>query len=192
MAQLYPASAALNANRRLVTYAGLAILGVIALFVLYQVLSSMNLFGPGASVTGPDAGPTGTQFQQADGFLSGSFNPALDSVTSGVTPIPTDCGGTHSVTCRNTLENADTALVKAITVIDKGTFPSCLAAPVVQSRHDLVNLEQAIKTALIGFQDNSDGLVTKGLADYTALAPTLKADGDAMKAAEQSACPKSP
>jgi len=192
MEQLYPAGAALNANRRLVAYVGLGILGLIALYVLVQVLGQMGLFTPRTPLSGPDAGPTGTQFQQADGFLSGSLNPALDSVTTAVTPIPTDCGGTHSVTCRGTLENADTALVKAIAVIDKGGFPNCLAASIVQSRHDLVNLDQAIKTSLIGFGGNSDALVTKGLADYTAASPTLKADGVALKAAEQAACPKTP
>jgi hypothetical protein len=82
--------------------------------------------------------------------------------------------------------------VKAIAAIDKGGFPNCLAASVVQSRRDLVNLDQAIKTALIGFGGNSDALVTKGLAEYSAASPTLKADGDALKAAEQSACPKTP
>ncbi|HEY8810937.1 MAG TPA: hypothetical protein VIO86_00440 [Candidatus Dormibacteraeota bacterium] len=192
MEQLYPASAALNANRRLVAYVGLGILGLIALYVLVQVLGQMGLFTPRTTLSGPDAGPTGTQFQQADGFLSGTLNPALESVTTAVTPIPTDCGGTHSVTCRGTLENADTALVKAIAAIDKGGFPNCLAASVVQSRRDLVNLDQAIKTALIGFGGNSDALVTKGLAEYSAASPTLKADGDALKAAEQSACPKTP
>jgi len=55
-----------------------------------------------------------------------------------------------------------------------------------------VILDQALKAALIGFRSNSDTLVTKGLADFTAVYPTLKTDGDALKATEQSACPKSP
>ena len=192
--QLYPAGAALNANRRIVAYVGLGILGLIALYVLFQVvLSQTNLFGGGVPSGPPvDTGPTGTQFQQADGFLVSSMNPALASVTAAVKPIPLDCGGTHSVTCRNTLEDADTAVVKAITVIDKGPFPGCMAASVVQTRHDLVNLDQALKAALIGFRANSDGVVTKGLADFTAASPTLKADGDALRAAEISACPKTP
>jgi hypothetical protein len=191
VAQLYPARAALNANRQLVTYAGLGVLVLIALFVVFQVLSQMNLFGAGTGSSPVDTGPTGTQFQQADRFLSGSLNPALDSVTFNATQIPTDCGGTHSVSCQSTLENADAAFLKAIAVIDKGPFPSCLAASVVQTRHDLVNLDQALKAALIGFK-GSDGLVTKGLADFTSLAPSLKTNGDALRAAEQSACPKAP
>jgi hypothetical protein len=189
VAQLYPAGAALNANRRLVAYLGLAILGLIAIYVLWQSVAGLNLFGGGTTGTTPDNSPTGTQFVQADGFL---VNPALASVATAVKPIPVDCTGTHSVTCRNTLEDADAAVVKAITVIDKGPFPGCLAASVVQTRRDLVNLDQALKAALIGFRYNSDALVTKGLADFTAAAPTLKADGEALKASQVSACPKTP
>ena len=192
VSQLYPARAALNANRQLVIYVGLGILGLIALIVLWQSVSGLNLFGGGTSGTTPDNSPTGTQFVQADGFLVGSLNPALASIATAVKPIPVDCTGAHSVTCRNTLEDADAAVVKAITVIDKGPFPGCLAASVVQTRRDLVNLDQALKGALIGFRYNSDALVTKGLADFTAAAPTLKTDGDALKASQISACPKTP
>ena len=194
VSQLYPASAAISANRKLVTYAGLGILGLIALYVLFQVLSSAGLFtlrGDGTAAT-PDTGPTGTQFQQADGFLAGTLNPALASIATPVNRIPLDCGGTHSTTCRNTLEDADTAVVKAIAIIDKGSFPGCIAASTIQTRRDLVNQDQALKTALIGFRANSDGLVTKGLADFAAVASTLKTDGEALKAAEASACPKTP
>jgi hypothetical protein len=192
IAQLYPAGAALNANRRLVAYVGLGILGLIAIYVLWQAVAGLNLFGGGATGTTPDNSPTGTQFVQADGFLVNSLNPALASITTAVKPIPVDCTGTHSVTCRNTLENADAAVVKAITVIDKGPFPGCLAASVVQTRRDLVNLDQALKTALIGFSYNGDALVTKGLADFTAATPMLKVDGNALKASAISACPKTP
>ena len=191
VARLYPARVGLTSNRQLVTYGGLGVLGLIALFVVFQVLSQVNLFGASGNSTPVEAAPTGTQFQQADRFLSGSLNPALESVTFNATQIPTDCGGTHSVTCQSTLENADTAFLKAIAVIDKGPFPSCLAAPVVQMRHDLVNLDQAIKAALIGFKGN-DSLVTKGLADFKALAASVKANSDALRAAEQASCPKSP
>jgi hypothetical protein len=189
---LYPARTALNSNRKLVTYAGLGILALIAIYVVFVVLSQGGLFGPSGGAAIQDTGPTGTQFQQADGFLTGSLNPALTSVTSAMSPISTDCLGAHSVTCRNTLENSDAAVVKAITVIDKGTFPGCLAASLVQTRKDLVNLDQAMKAALIGFRSNSDALVTKGLADLTAASPTVKANGAALKAAAQSACPKTP
>jgi len=192
VAQLYPAGAALNANRRLVAYVGLGILGLIAIYVLWQAVAGLNLFGGGTTGTAPDNSPTGTQFVQADGFLVNSLSPALASTATAVKPIPVDCTGTHSVTCRNTLEDADAAVVKAITVIDKGPFPGCLAASVVQTRRDLVNLDQALKAALIGFRYNSDALVTKGLADFTTAAPTLKVDGEALKAAATSACPKTP
>jgi hypothetical protein len=193
IAQLYPARAALNANRQLATYVGLGILGLIALIVVVQVVSQSGLFGGGGGGATPvDTSPTGTQFQQADGFLSGSLNPALTSLATPLNRIALDCGGTHSVTCKNTLDDSNTAVVKAIAVIDKGPFPGCLAASVVQSRRDLVILDQALEAALIGFRSNSDTLVTKGLADFTAVYPTLKTDGDALKATEQSACPKSP
>jgi hypothetical protein len=190
--QLYPARAALNANRQLVIYVGLGILGLVALIVLWQAVSGLNLFGGGTGGTTPDNSPTGTQFVQADGFLVGSLNPALASITTTTKPILVDCTGAHSITCRNTLEDADAAVVKAITVIDKGPFPGCLAASVVQTRRDLVNLDQALKGALIGFRSNSDALVTKGLADFTAAAPSLKIDGDALRASQISACPKTP
>ena len=193
MSQLYPAGAALNANRRLATYVGLGILGLIALIVLVQVLSQAGLFGSGAGGGTPvDTGPTGTQFAQADGFLSLSLNPALASLATPLNRISIDCGGTHSVTCKNTLDDSNAAVVKAIAVIDKGPFPGCLAASVVQSRHDLVILEQALEAALIGFRSNSDALVTKGLTDFAVAYPTLKTDADALKTTEQSACPKSP
>jgi hypothetical protein len=191
VSQLYPAGAALNANRRLVAYVALGILGVIALYVLVQVLSTA-LGNAGSGGTPADTSPTGTQFQQAEGFLVGSLNPAINSLATPVNRIPLDCGGTHSVTCRSTLEDADTAVMKAVTIIDKGGFPACLSASVVQTRRDLVYQDQALKAALIGFRSNNDGLVTKGLADFAALAPTLKTDGDALKAAEISACPKTP
>ncbi len=191
MAQLYPAVSALSSNRRIVTYVGLGILGLIALYVLFQALSAANLFGPGPGGPGPtDTGPVGTQFQQADGFLSGSLDPALTTVASATKPIAVDCLGAHSVTCRNTIQDADVAMAKATTVIDRGTFPSCLSASVVQTRRDLVVQEQALKTALIGFRANNDDLITKGLADYAAAAPTLKTDTDALKTVLQSSCPK--
>jgi hypothetical protein len=191
MDQLSPAAAVLSSNRRIAIYGGLAILGLIALYVLFQVLSQMNLFAlrPGPS-SPTDTGPVGTQFQQADGFLSGSLNPALSSVAGAVGPIALDCQGTHSVTCRNTLQDANAAMAKAITAIDRGTFPSCMSASVVQTRRDLEIQEQALTAAVIGFRANNDDLITKGLADYTAAAPTLKADADTLKTAE-SICPKS-
>jgi hypothetical protein len=193
VSQLYPAGAALNANRRLATYVGLGILGLIALIVLVQVLSQAGLFGGGAGGGTPvDTSPTGTQFDQADGFLSLSLNPALSSLATPLNRIAIDCGGTHSVTCKNTLDDSNAAAVKAIAVIDKGPFPGCLAASVVQSRRDLAILDQALEAALIGFRSNSDALVTKGLADFAVAYPTLKTDGDALKATELSACPKSP
>ena len=127
---------------------GLGVLGLVAIYVLFQVMSQMNLFGtrPGAG-SPTDTGPVGTQFQQADGFLSGSLNPALSSVAGAVGPISLDCQGTHSVTCRNTLQDADAAMAKAITVIDRGAFPSCISAPVVQTRRDLAIQEQALQAA---------------------------------------------
>jgi hypothetical protein len=187
--QLYPATAVVNSNRRIAIYVGLGFLGLIALYIVFQALSQANLFGSGG--TAADTGPVGTQFQQADGFLSGSLNPALASVATAVKTIRVDCQGTHSVTCRNTLEDSDLAMVKAISVIDRGTFPSCISASVVQTRRDLAIQEQALKAALIGFRTNNDDLISKGLADYAAAAPALKIDGDALKAVEQSACPKS-
>jgi hypothetical protein len=194
VSQLYPAAAAISANRKLVTYAGLAVLGLIALYVLFQVLSAAGLFTlrGGSAGTPPDTGPSGTQFQQADGFLTGSLNPTLTSLATPMNRIPLDCGGTHSVTCRNTLEDADAATTKAIGVIDKGQFPGCIAITTVQARRDLVNLDQALHAALIGFRTNSDGVVTKGLADFATLAPTIKADGEALKAAAAAGCPKTP
>jgi hypothetical protein len=191
MAQLYPAAAVLNSNRRIAIYGGLGILGLIAVYVLIQVTSQMNLFGPRPGAGSPtDTGPVGTQFQQADGFLSGSLNPALSSVAGAVGPIALDCQGTHSVTCRNTLQDADAAMTKAISAIDRGTFPSCISASVVQTRRDLEIQDQALTAAVIGFKANNDELISKGLADYTAAAPTLKTDADALKTAEQSNCPK--
>ncbi len=189
--QLTLALAWLTENRKLAMIAGLAILGLIVLYTIVQIIGQAGVFGGSGGTATTDQGPTGSQYQQADGFLSGSLSPALASVAAAISPVATDCGGTFSVTCRNTLENADTAAVKAIAVIDRGPFPVCVATPVVQTRQDLVTLEQGIKSALIGFRENSQGLITKGLAQLNGASPPLKADGDALKAAQQSpACPR--
>jgi hypothetical protein len=188
--QFQPAVGNLTSNRQVLIWAGVAILGLVAIYVTYQVLANSNLFG-GNGGTPPDLGPSGTQAQQADAFL-GSLNPALDSTASAFRPIAVDCGGTHSVTCRSSLEDADSATLKAIAVIDNKAFPNCLAATVVQARHDLVNIEQALKTAVIGFHSNSDDLTTRGLKDFTAVSAALKTDQDALKAAGQASCPKGP
>ena len=190
-AELTPLVAWLTDNRKLATIAGLTILGLVALYAIVQVFAAAGLFGGSGGPAATDQGPSGSQYQQADGFLSGSLNPALTSVATAVAPIAVDCGGTYSVTCRNTLENVDAAAVKAIGVIDRGPFPVCVAAPVVQTRQDLVTMEQGSRAALIGFRENSQALITRGLAELSGASPALKADGDALKAAEQSAaCPR--
>ena len=181
----------LDEHRRLAVGAGLAIIGLVLLYAVVQVFIESGLFGSGGGSTTTDRGPTGSQFQQADGFVSGSLNPALSSLAAATGPIAIDCGGTYSVTCRNTLENADAATVKTIAVIDRGPFPVCVAAPLVQTRQDLVTMEQGIRTALIGFRENSQALITRGLAQLNLAAPALKVDGDALKVVEQSpACPR--
>ena len=190
-AQLYPAVGKLTGNRQVLIWAGVAVLGLVALYVVFQVGANSNLFGGNGGGTSPDLGPSGTQSQQADAFL-GSLNPALDSTASAYRPIAVDCGGTHSVTCRSTLEDADAATVKTIVVMDSKPFPNCLAATVVQARHDLVTTEQALRTAVIGFHSNSDDLTTKGLKDFSAASPALKTDQDALKAAGLASCPKGP
>lgn len=189
-AQLASATAWLDEHRRLAAAAGLLIVGLILVYAVIQVFNQAGLFGGSGGAATPDQGPTGSQYQQADGFVSGSLNPALSSLAAATGPIAIDCGGTYSVTCRNTLENADAATVKAIAVIDRGPFPVCVAAPLVQTRQDLVTMEQGMKAALIGFRENSQALITKGLAQVNVATPALKADGDALKAVEQSpACP---
>ena len=189
--QFYPTVGKLTSNRQVLIWAGVAVLGLVAIYVIFQVVANSNLFGGNGSGTPPDLGPSGTQAQQADAFL-GSLNPALDSTASAYRPIAVDCGGTFSVTCRSTLEDADTATVKAIAVLDTKPFPSCLVTNAVQTRHDLVDIEQALRTAVIGFHSSSDDLKVKGLKDFNALAPALKADQDAIKAAGQTSCPKGP
>ena len=186
----HPATSVLDANRRLITYGGLGILVLIALFVVFQVFSQWNLLGSGGAAV-PDIGPTGTQFVQANGFLN-TLSPSLDSIATRVKSIPADCGGTHSVTCQSSIEYADASVVKAIDVIDRGAFPGCLAPSLVQVRRDLANLDQALKTALIGFRANTDALVTRGLADVEAASPPLNADGSALTAVARSACPNAP
>ena len=190
-AQLYPAVGKLTGNRQVLIWAGVAVLGLVALYVVFQVGANSNLFGGNGGGTSPDLGPSGTQSQQADAFL-GVLSPTLDAAASAYRPIAVDCGGTHSVTCRSTLEDADTATLKAIAVLDSKPFPNCLAANVVQSRHDLVETDQALKTAVIGFHSNADDLTTMGIKDFNALSPALKADQDALRAAGQTACPKGP
>jgi hypothetical protein len=190
VSQLYPAAAGLTSNRRLLIGVGLAVLGLVALIIAFQVISqSLGSIGAGTS---PDQGPTGTQYQQADGFLAGSLNPALTGAATAVAPIAADCAGAHSVTCRGAIEDADTAAVKAIAIIDKGAFPACLATSVVPNRQHLVTLDQALKTGLIGFHSNSEDLISKGIKDSAAASPALKTDQDALKATQVAACPKTP
>ena len=189
--RLASATAWLDEHRSLAIGAGLVIIGLVLVYAVAQVFIEAGLFSGGGGTTTTDRGPTGSQYQQADGFVSGSLNPALSSLAAATGPIAIDCGGTYSVTCRNTLENADAATVKAIAVIDRGPFPVCVATPLVQTRQDLVTMEQGIRAALIGFRENSQALITKGLAQLNLASPALKADGDALKVVEQSpACPR--
>ncbi len=169
---------------------GIGIFGLVAAIVTFTVLSQTGALN-GSSSARPLASPTpaGSEYQQADRFLTGLFSTSINQVAELQKSMVASCNGSVvvSAACKDSIVSNDNALLGAIAVIDKGPVPACIAPAVKTLRTDLAGMEQGLATARVAQTQPGVGA---GLVAYALAAQALPADGAALQTAENAICAK--
>jgi len=102
------------------------------------------------------------------------------------------CNGTMSNSCFDAINAADPPLKKVLAVIDHGTIPLCIAAPMKVLRSDFANMEAAVQLALKGYRDNQRGEVATGVSQFQKNNQALGPDVGAVVKAQNALCSPDP
>ncbi|HSS93569.1 MAG TPA: hypothetical protein VLR46_06225 [Candidatus Dormibacteraeota bacterium] len=167
---------------------------LVVLVVGMMILNSMNFiqlpFGAqtaSASPT-PRASPSPTyprsQYGRADQFLSSSLAPALDAFDQ-TRPAMLVCNGIMSNSCFDAINVSDPPMKNLLLVIDHGTIPVCIAAPLKKFQGDLAFMEGGLQTALKGYKDNQRSEVIDGIYRFTHFGAFETADVQALQSAQK-------
>ena len=172
---------------------GLGVLGLVAAVVTYMVPSQTGYLTV-RSTSGPVAAsptPSGSPYEQAERFLNGPFDTAINQLVAAQAPMIASCNGSGDLTqaCTDAITGSDTATKNAIAVIDRGPVPACITAGVQKIRADLDNMEHGLAQAHLGHDLQTVGA---GLAIYGLAGQPLAADAKELQATETSACAKPP
>ncbi len=184
-----------NSSRKTVyLYGG----GAVVLFVMVLiVLNSINLVSlpfigartssnsPHAANASPTPGPIRSEYGRADLFFNGALTPAIASVEATKAAMES-CSANLSNICFNAITASDEQLKNVLAVIDHGSIPSCIAAPMKQLRNTFAQMDSGLQLGLKGFKDNQSGEVVNGVYQFRHVAESQQGDtiavGNAMKA----------
>lgn len=175
--------------------------GLVVFVIAIMLLNSFNFFqlpwfnsgSSASSVQSPQPTPvvdlTRSEFGRADRFLNGSLGPALASLAETVQQMQT-CNGTLSNSCYDAINSTEPEVKKVLSVIDHGTIPPCIAAPMKSFRTDVVNMDAGIQLALKGYKDNQRGEVGNGITQFARGAQSMAADGKTVDQTYKTQCTK--
>jgi hypothetical protein len=172
--------------------------GAVVLFLMVLiVLNSINLvslpfFGassnaPQGAKPSPSAYPIRSEFGKANDFLKGSLAPAMAAFQETVPGLQA-CTGTLSNSCFDAITASDNQMKSVLSVIDHGTIPLCLAAPMKKYRSDLAAMEAGLQLGLKGYKDNQVGEVTNGVNQFVRVGGALQGDVTAVDNAMKTQC----
>ena len=174
--------------------------GLIVVVIAIMLLNSFNFFqfawlnsSSTSSVQSPQPSPvvdqTRSEFGRADRFLNGSLGPPLVGLGDTIQKMQT-CNGTLSNSCYDAINATDPELKNLLAVIDHGTIPQCIAAPMKSFRADIVTMEAGIQLALKGYKDNQRGEVGNGLSQFGRAGQAMVTDGRTADQALKTQCTK--
>ncbi|HEX9097902.1 MAG TPA: hypothetical protein VF956_00270 [Candidatus Dormibacteraeota bacterium] len=173
--------------------------GAVVLFVMVLiVLNSINFLslpfiGGGTSSNptpaagpSPTAAPVRSEYGRADVLVKGSLTPAIASLEDTKAAMES-CTAELSNICFNAITASDEALKNVLAVIDHGSIPSCIAAPMKQLRNDFAQMDSGLQLGLKGFKDNQTTEVVNGVHQFRSVAQSQQGDTNAVVNA-QSRC----
>jgi hypothetical protein len=184
-----------NSSRKTVyLYAG----GAVVLFVMVLiVLNSINLVSlpfigartssnsPQAANASPAPGPIRSEHGRADLFFNGALAPAVAAL-EGTKAAMESCSANLSNICFNAITASDEQLKNVLAIIDHGSIPTCIAAPMKQLRNDFALMDSGLQLGLKGFKDNQPDEVVNGVYQFRHVAGSQQGDtiavGNAIKA----------
>jgi hypothetical protein len=170
--------------------------GAVVLFVMVLiVLNSINFvslpfFGASSNPpqeVKPSPYPIRSEFGRADDFLKNSLAPAIASFDQ-TKPAMQTCTGTLSNSCFDAITASDKQIRNVLLVIDQGTIPLCITAPMKKYRGDLALMEAGLQLGLKGYKDNQIGEVTNGVNQFVRLVGALQGDTIAVDNAKKTQC----
>jgi len=135
----------------------------------------------------PTADRTRSEFGRADRFLNVSLAPAM-SVLDEAVQLMQACNGTLSNSCYDAIRSTEPQVKRVLSVIDYGTIPLCIAAPIKSLRADVANMDVGIQLALKGYTDNRSGEVGNGVSQFNRSAQAAQADVHAADQARKTQC----
>jgi len=124
----------------------------------------------------------------ADRYLSGFMGPSIVNFEHSETLLGEVCNGFLTLSCEDTLTQADNNVNSVASVVDHHAPVACIAAPVARIRSDLGNIDKALQVALQAYHDNSAAELVQGLAQYTSATQALGQDLVAARSAEKNIC----
>lgn len=176
--------------------------GIVVLVIAVMLLNSFNFFqnlpwnSAGSSstpVVSPQPTPvvdnTRSDFGRADRFLNGSLVPAVATLADVMQQMQT-CNGTPSNSCYDAIVATEPEIKKVLAVVDQGTIPLCIAAPMKSFRSDLVNMEAGLQLSLKGYKNNNRGDVGNGITIFARSSQAMAADGKTADQLHNTQCSK--
>ncbi len=185
-----------NSRKTVYLYAG----GAVVLFVMVLiVLNSINLvslpfIGARTSSNAPQANSSPaphavrSEYGRADSFLNGSLAPAVSALEDTKAAMES-CSAELSNNCFNAITASDEQLKNVLSIIDHGSIPSCIAAPMKQLRSDFAQMDSGLQLGLKGFKDNQRSEVVNGVYQFRHVAQSQQGDTNAVNSAAQKCNP---
>jgi hypothetical protein len=176
-------------------YFGAALVLMVMVLIVLNSLNYVQLpfIGQSSAPTpeakaSPPAPLTRSEYARADAFLNGSLTPALNDFSKTTTAWQTCGGGTLSNACFAAVKGSEQQLKNILSVIDHGSIPPCIAAPMNKFRADIAGMDAGLVVAIKGFNDGQRPEVVTGLTQFTAPARAVQPDGVALDKAQKASC----
>jgi len=182
-----------NSRKTAYLYGG----GAVVLFVMVLiVLNSINFLSlpfiggrtssssPPAANVSPAPGPTRSEYGRADLLLNGSLAPAVSALEDTKAAMES-CSAELSNNCFNAITASEAQLKNVLSVIDHGSIPGCIAAPLKVLRNDFAQMDAGLVLGLKGFKDNQQSEVANGVHQFRQVAGSQQGDTNAVNAAAQ-------
>jgi hypothetical protein len=132
----------------------------------------------------PAAGPIRSEYGRADLFFNGSLAPAVASLEDTKAAMEL-CTGDLSNNCFNALTASAEQLKNVLAIIDHGSIPSCIAAPMKQLRNDFAQMYAGLQLGLKGYKDNQTSEVVNGVYQFRRVAGSQQGDTNAVTNAQK-------
>ncbi len=171
--------------------------GAVVLFVMVLiVLNSINFLSlpfiggqgssnpPQAANSSPAPHAVRSEYGRADLFVNGSLAPAISAMEDTKAAMES-CSAELSNNCFNAITASDEQLKNVLSVIDHGSIPSCIAAPLKVLRNDFAQMDAGLVLGLKGFKDNQQSEVANGVHQFRQVAASQQGDTNAVNSAAQ-------